>query len=749
MDGSLIFDTKIDTKGFDDGVKKIDEKGKNAGGSLEDSLAKVEAVSDKTGRGIVNNFRKAKAQLDETTQQAIELKRQISSIETGTKEGLKGIVAPFSGQSYEESLSAMTKDSLAKNKDYQKLLVQYDELNNKLSQQRENYYQTGNAVNDYIKSLKNSAEQIKKVNKNVEETNRKSQQVVRNYREVKAESNSLGKAINKLARRFRLLIVAMLMRGAIRAVKEGFEDLAGYSERFNKTISEMKSSFTQARNSISTAFAPILEALAPTIIKITDAFSKLMETVTMYTTALFTNSTQYIRAKKSADNYASSVKKVGKALASFDTIERLTQPSGGVGSNVQDMFETVDIPQDVLDNAKKMKEEFEVIKKNLPLLALLATATYLLSRAFKNKNGNLEEQTKDTKLEREALKSLIPQLAGAGAGAWALGDGIRNLNENPMETPSIDAEGFREQLGSAGEGVYAFGDQTQQANETVGNALNGMEETFQTTNEGIANSNQALIENLVGTKDSVKTSIDEMKNAYTDLSPAVDDANTNLNIGYDNLENNSEKLSTNMIDNVKKVAIAFMLYPAIALKQAGNNFATWGTETSKNIVTWGTNMIDNIGKTMKSWYETFTSALTSAWEAFTGFMEGAGERIANWWSGAKEWVVPTALTLGAVALVGSAIATGGATLPLLALANGTVVPPNNGEFLAMLGDNHKETEIVSPLSTMKQAVREVMAEMGQQDLTATVPVYWNGEKIYEQIEKVKARRGSRLVRGGI
>lgn len=41
------------------------------------------------------------------------------------------------------------------------------------------------------------------------------------------------------------------------------------------------------------------------------------------------------------------------------------------------------------------------------------------------------------------------------------------------------------------------------------------------------------------------------------------------------------------------------------------------------------------------------------------------------------------------------------------LAQGSVVPPNR-EFLALLGDNKKETEIVSPLSTMKQALAEVM-----------------------------------------
>ena len=45
------------------------------------------------------------------------------------------------------------------------------------------------------------------------------------------------------------------------------------------------------------------------------------------------------------------------------------------------------------------------------------------------------------------------------------------------------------------------------------------------------------------------------------------------------------------------------------------------------------------------------------------------------------------------------------------LATGAVVPPNR-EFLAMLGDNKKETEIVSPLSTMKQALMEALQESG-------------------------------------
>lgn len=46
------------------------------------------------------------------------------------------------------------------------------------------------------------------------------------------------------------------------------------------------------------------------------------------------------------------------------------------------------------------------------------------------------------------------------------------------------------------------------------------------------------------------------------------------------------------------------------------------------------------------------------------------------------------------------------------LAQGTVVPANYGEFLAVLGDNKREAEVVSPVSAIKQAVMEAMAELG-------------------------------------
>lgn len=73
------------------------------------------------------------------------------------------------------------------------------------------------------------------------------------------------------------------------------------------------------------------------------------------------------------------------------------------------------------------------------------------------------------------------------------------------------------------------------------------------------------------------------------------------------------------------------------------------------------------------------------------------------------------------------------------LATGTVVPANFGEYLAILGDNKREPEVVSPLSTMKQALKEAFTEMGfgggGGDGTTTINLELDGEPIYRAVVK--------------
>lgn len=82
------------------------------------------------------------------------------------------------------------------------------------------------------------------------------------------------------------------------------------------------------------------------------------------------------------------------------------------------------------------------------------------------------------------------------------------------------------------------------------------------------------------------------------------------------------------------------------------------------------------------------------------------------------------------------------------LAQGTVVPANYGNFLAVLGDNKREPEVVSPISSIKKAVAEAMAESGgnsPKEIILYTYLYPNSSAFHREVIKIvnsdKARKG--------
>lgn len=88
------------------------------------------------------------------------------------------------------------------------------------------------------------------------------------------------------------------------------------------------------------------------------------------------------------------------------------------------------------------------------------------------------------------------------------------------------------------------------------------------------------------------------------------------------------------------------------------------------------------------------------------------------------------------------------------LATGTVVPPRAGEFAAILGDNKREPEVVSPLSTMRQAFREEIASVGLGQERSGSPIYMQidgktfARLMAPYLDSEKSRVGVNLVIGG-
>lgn len=140
------------------------------------------------------------------------------------------------------------------------------------------------------------------------------------------------------------------------AMTEGFKNLAQFSSGTNKSLSNLKSSLTQLKNALATAFAPILQTIEPILTRFINMLSTAADYIARFTAAL-TGKSSYVRATKVQEDYAKSLEGTGaaaedasKSMAKFDEINQLTTKdasSGGSGGSSEtspaDMFETVAI----------------------------------------------------------------------------------------------------------------------------------------------------------------------------------------------------------------------------------------------------------------------------------------------------------------------------------------------------------------------------------------------------------------------
>ena len=139
------------------------------------------------------------------------------------------------------------------------------------------------------------------------------------------------------------------------AMTEGFKNLAQFSSSTNKSLSMIKSALTQMKNSLATAFAPILETIAPILTRFINMLSTAADYIARFTAAL-TGKSSYTRATKVQEDYAKSLEGTGaaaedasKSMAKFDEINQITtkDASGGGGGSTEtapaNMFETIAI----------------------------------------------------------------------------------------------------------------------------------------------------------------------------------------------------------------------------------------------------------------------------------------------------------------------------------------------------------------------------------------------------------------------
>lgn len=176
------------------------------------------------------------------------------------------------------------------------------------------------------------------------------------------------------------------------ALVEGFQNLAQFSGETNNSISSVTGSLERLKNSLATAFAPILNVVAPILSSFIDMLSNAVSYISMFFSALAGKST-YTKAIAVQKDYAKSLKntasdtedvtnetdKAAEAaegyLSPIDEINKIgkektdsNMPNGSsaIGEDVQSMFEEVPIDNafaglldDIINKFKKLSKLFK------------------------------------------------------------------------------------------------------------------------------------------------------------------------------------------------------------------------------------------------------------------------------------------------------------------------------------------------------------------------------------------------------
>lgn len=423
-DGSIIVDTEIDTQGFEadsaklqKAIQSLNRKMETLGstfkkavsgnsnaiasfedkaGDLESKIADIQQKMNRLGSAKVptESYAQLSKEAQKAEQELLKLYNRQEKMEAiGVKTDSQSWRAlQFDIQKAEENLARFERqksEMQAKGTAFQlgSQTDTYKQMQNELEaarKQLETMRATIKSANAETSKFASAAQRIKAAFSGigkVGETGFKTvfkalKQGVSWLNNIRKSSNGASKSVGGVTKSlsflgdmFKFMITQKLLSAIVTGAKEGMDNLAQYSGRFNTTLSTLLSGLTQLKNSLATAFAPILTAVTPALSQLINYLSTAITYVGKLIAAL-TGATTFTKAIAVQQDYAASLdktseaaKKAKKSLTGFDEINALSDNSAGstgaAGSvSPSEMFEEVPIESSILNFIKRIKAAF-------------------------------------------------------------------------------------------------------------------------------------------------------------------------------------------------------------------------------------------------------------------------------------------------------------------------------------------------------------------------------------------------------
>lgn len=216
---------------------------------------------------------------------------------------------------------------------------------------------------------------LRGIDKNNKKATKSGNKLNRSLRDTKKAAKGAQMGIARmLGTSILFSFVFQTISAVMTGIREGFENLAQYSDDTNKALSMLMSSMTRLKNSFATAFSPLLEYVAPALTKFIDLLAESATWVAQLFAALSGKDT-YVRAVKVEEDYAASLKDSNKELEerekenekvtfSFDQLIQAQEKSDTDGSGEytpptpDEMFVTEEVPNQIKLQADAIKQTF-------------------------------------------------------------------------------------------------------------------------------------------------------------------------------------------------------------------------------------------------------------------------------------------------------------------------------------------------------------------------------------------------------
>lgn len=919
-DGSLKFDTKINTDGFEEGTGSLLKAAEKLTTAIENLSAKMDKAFSSSGSAAATTAR----QVDEVAESARKAREEMERLQKEKAATFTGTIENNTGAGWESKLPDDGKryniygqdvdEIIAKNRELEESARQASATVMAETQKEENsvvglkdslllavesfkhfpenivalfqragvsmdgaraqartlqdeidryqdalYYaeQKGLGLGDpeYDKAYKGltlakkAAEAYKKSLIGVDNTQKKAgksaSKMSGSMKRMRKEEIPLTKSVLKLSNMFKLMLIRMSLRAAIKSAQEGFQNLARYSNETNKSISLLMSANTRLNNSFATAFSPLLQTAAPALKQMIDLLSTGATYAGQFIAALTGKST-FVKAVDVEEDYAASLKETNDELKEKEkatkklafAFDDLIQAQGGkVDTDAykpptpDQMFETVEVEADIKNFADTVKGIlsglFDPMRKSWEEngSTVIASAEFALSR-LKNLGGDVGKTfmtvwdkegygkavTDDLLISVSNLLFTVGNLADGLDQAWTSGDTglliMRHLGDLLLEVTGFfrDATGeikiwsatldFSPLLKSF-DGILVS---SRPIISKIGDILLWLlkDVLLPLAKWGLENGLPAVFDLIVAALDAFDAVLEALKPLAMwlwdeFLQPfgkwtgevfikAIEKIIEWLYKFSDWIQNNQ-----GLVEDMTLVILGF--FAAFAFERFVGGVANMLAVLPGLIGTLGglIGKLDPLTLLLGSVIG-LAAYVASAWEKMTPDEKLATKIIAI--AGAIGLIVAEiglitkdmlafGVGVAIAAIAGISIAgiassakkrsssgsgysnynlrsvgdVSGYRIPRL--ATGTVVPPRAGEFAAILGDNNRETEVVSPLSTIEQALDNVMAKYmdgngGNRQIE--VNMYLDrqrlGRVVYKLNNEQKQRVGVRLVTEG-